>query len=292
MPSAESPEVTSVNPVCVSGMVALEWQLPDEVAMYARTGTDLVGLPIAKVVAYGVAPLRTLLAEHGVRVGYLVQAFTAQPDDDAGWEREVGMLIEGVRAARDLDAPVIYFTCGPAGRLRWNDAADRFAERLAPAVAEADRLGIRLAVENTLPVRADISFTHTAADTFALAEQIGIGVCLDLYCCWYERGLEELLAVQVQRIDILQVSDLVVGTSTFPNRWVPGDADLPLERLVASVLAAGYRGIVDVELIGPAIEQEGAESAATRSVAWLRERLAASGSRADAGTESVTQKEG
>lgn len=268
--------MTAVNPVCLSGMAAFSWELPDEIAMYARTGTDLVGLPIGKVVAFGIPALRMLLAEHGVRVGYLVQAFTAAPDDDLGWAREVDALIEGTRAAHELGAGVVYLTCGPSGHLAWEEAAARFAARLAPADAEARRVGVRLAVENTLPVRADISFTHTAADTFALAEQVGIGVCLDLYCCWYERGLARLIADKRELIEILQVSDFVVGTSTFPNRWVPGDADLPLERLFAAALDAGYEGIVDVELIGPVIEHEGAESALTRSVTWLRERLAAS----------------
>ncbi|MEJ1087771.1 sugar phosphate isomerase/epimerase family protein [Microbacterium sp. Mu-80] len=264
------------NPVCVSGMATLSWALPDEIAMHARIGTDLVGLPIHKVVAFGTPALQDLLALHGMRVGYLVQAFTAQPDDDAEWERQMASLIEGVRAAHRLGAAVVYLTCGPSGHLRWQEAADRFAARMTPAVEEARSLGVRLAVENTLPVRADLSFTHSASDAFALAEQVGVGVCLDLYCCWQERGLEQLIADQLERIEILQVSDLVVGTSVFPNRWVPGDADLPLERLLASALDAGYRGIIDVELIGPAIELEGAESALTRSVSWLRDRLAAS----------------
>lgn len=267
--------MTTPNPVCVSGMAALDWALPDEIAIYARTGTDFVGLPIAKVVAAGVDAVRALLAEHGVRVAYLVQAFMADPDDDEGWDREVAALIAGVRAAQELGAEIVYLTSGPSAHLEWEEAAARFTARLAPAVAEAQRRGIRLALENTLPMRADLSFTHTAADTFVLAEQAGMGVCLDLYCCWQERGLGRLIAAMQERIEILQVSDFVVGTSVFPNRWVPGDADLPLERLVASALDAGYRGIVDVELIGPAIQNEGAESALTRSVSWLRERLAA-----------------
>lgn len=266
--------MSAVNRTCVSGMAALAWELPEEIAMYARTGADLVGLPIAKVVGFGVARTAELLAAHGVRVGYLVQAFSAHPEDDAGWERELATLVSGIRAAQDLGAEVVYLTSGPSARLDWEDAADHFAGRLTPAVAEARARGIRLALENTLPIKADISFTHSAAETFALAERLGIGVCLDLYCCWQERGLTALLAARVAQIEILQLSDFVVGTSTFPNRWVPGDADLPLPRLLAAALGAGYAGIVDIELIGPAIEAEGAESALIRSVAWLRAQLA------------------
>lgn len=267
--------MSAANPTCVSGMAALTWELPEEIAMYARVGADLVGLPIAKVVAHGTEGVQALLAEHSVRVGYLVQAFSAAPDDDSGWAREVDALRTGVRAAHALGARAVYFTSGPSGLLEWEEAAARLVTRLAPAVAEARALGIRLALENTLPVKADISFTHTAADTFALAERLGIGVCLDLYCCWQERALPTLLAEHADDIEILQLSDFVVGTSSFPNRWVPGDADLPLERMLGAALAAGYTGMVDIELIGPAIEAEGAESALSRSTAWLRARLAA-----------------
>jgi sugar phosphate isomerase/epimerase len=157
--------------------------------------------------------------------------------------------------------------------LGWERAAELFAERMAPVVDRAGGLGVALAVENTLPVRCDISFVHTVRDAAALAERTGIGLCVDLYCCWQERGLAETLRGVLDRVRLLQVSDFRVGTQTFPNRWVPGDGDLPMAALLQDVLVAGYRGIVDVELLGPAIEAEGAEPALLRAVAWTRGQL-------------------
>lgn len=264
-----------VNPTCVSGIAAMAWTLPDEVAMYRRTGTDLVGLQAAKVAAFGPAGVRDLLDQYGVRLGYLVHSFTAHPDDDATWAVQLAALTAAVGNARDLGADLVYLTSGPSAHLGWERTAERFATRLAPVVQTAREHGIRLGVENTLPVKCDLSFTHSARDTVALADLCGIGICLDLYCCWQERGLSELVAERVSQIEILQVSDFRVGTTSFPNRWVPGDADLPMADLLAMVLGAGYTGMVDLELLGPAIEAEGAESALTRGVSWMRERIAA-----------------
>lgn len=264
----------TTNPVCVSGMAAMSWALPEEIAMYRRTGTDLVGLQRSKVASFGVAALGDLLARHDVRLGYLVHSFTAHPDDEPGWAQQVAALRDGVVDAGRLGADLVYLTSGPSAHLTWEEAADRFAERIAPVVATAREHGVRLAVENTLPVKCDLSFTHTARDALALAGLCGIGICLDLYCCWQERGLTELIRDRVGQVELLQVSDFRVGTSTFPNRWVPGDGDLPMAGLLASVLRAGYTGVVDVELIGPAIEAEGAEPAVTRSVSWTREQIA------------------
>lgn len=262
------------GPICVSGMAALSWAVPDEIAMYARTGTELVGLPAAKAAAYGAEPLARLLDEHGLGLGYLVQPFTARPEDDEGWDVQLAALAAAVRDAAALGAQVVYLTSGPSGHLDWEHAAEVFVRRTAPLVRLAESEGVALAIENTMSIRSDLSFTHTARDAFILAEQAGIGVCLDLYCCWQERGLAALVADRVQSIRIVQVSDFVLGTSSFPSRWVPGDADLPIRRLLGEVLSAGYRGIVDAELIGPAIEGEGVEAALTRSVAWMRARLA------------------
>ena len=54
---------------------------------------------------------------------------------------------------------------------------------------------------------------------------------------------------------------------------MPGDGDLPLERLLDDVLAAGYTGIFDLELLGPAIAEEGAESALRRGLEWMTRML-------------------
>lgn len=62
-----------------------------------------------------------------------------------------------------------------------------------------------------------------------------------------------------------------MGTLSVPNRWVPGDGDLPIARLLAETLALGYRGVVDLELVGPAIKAEGPEFALSRALKWLRE---------------------
>jgi sugar phosphate isomerase/epimerase len=265
--------LTHDNPVCVSGMAAAAWSLPDELAMYRRTGTDLVGIGAAKLSAYGWDRARSEIERSGVRMGYVVHAFTADPEDEAGWGRQVRALTTAVENAAVLGAGVVYLVSGPSGRLSWERAADLFAERMAPVVQRAGELGVALAVENTLPVKCDISFVHTVRDAVALAERTGIGLCVDLYCCWQERGLGDTLRGALDRIRLLQVSDFRIGTQTFPNRWVPGDGDLPMAALLQDVLTVGYGGIVDIELLGPAIEGEGAEPALTRAVAWTKDQL-------------------
>ena len=71
----------------------------------------------------------------------------------------------------------------------------------------------------------------------------------------------------------MQVSDFRVGTLATPDRLVPGDGDIPIARILGDVLAAGYTGLFDLELIGPRIEDEGYDVAIPRAVDTLTAML-------------------
>jgi sugar phosphate isomerase/epimerase len=105
------------------------------------------------------------------------------------------------------------------------------------------------------------------------ADELDIGVNVDVYCCWVERGLAQTLRDHLDRVELVQFADFVIGTPCQPNRWVPGDGDLPLERLLDDILATGYAGTFDLEVLGPAIDRIGPAEAITRGASWLGDRL-------------------
>lgn len=94
-------------------------------------------------------------------------------------------------------------------------------------------------------------------DTFDLARVAGVGVVLDLAMCWYERGLEDLVRKNADLLTLVQINDYKLGTFTTPDRSVLGDGDIPLERLIAMFLDAGYSRPFDLEILGPKIDAEG-----------------------------------
>ncbi len=91
-------------------------------------------------------------------------------------------------------------------------------------------------------------------------------MCLEVNACWAERGLAATIANATDVIRLVQVSDFAVGTLATPDRLVPGDGDIPLERILGQVLESGYTGVFDLELIGPKIDAEGYASAVPRAV--------------------------
>ena len=116
--------------------------------------------------------------------------------------------------------------------------------------------------------------------TLDLAEKVGsahLRVCAELNNAWMERFLYRDLAERSRWIGIVQVNDFVVGTLTTPERVPPGDGDIPLARILGQLVAAGYPGVFELELIGPRIEEEGYRPAILRSLTALSDLLEAAG---------------
>lgn len=246
-------------------------------ADYWRTlGARRVSLVGPQLSGDGLEQARQALATGDYRVETIVHPSFAGPhlDPDRGrWEEPRERLTSMIESARGLGAQSIYMTTGGFGDLTWEQAAETFAEMVAPCAAQADAAGIALLIENTPPLYADLHIAHNLRDTVALAELAGIGVCIDLPSCWTEAGLRQTIERAMPRCHLVQISDYVCGDRAVPARAVPGDGDMPLQRLLEWLLAAGYGGAFDLELLGPRIDQEGHLAAAGRAAAVVSKLL-------------------
>jgi sugar phosphate isomerase/epimerase len=243
----------------VNSISSLYQSLPDDIVMWRDLGVDHVGLISPKLEALGWEDAKEAVADAGLRVSNL--------------SVEQKVLAESIEFAASVGATSVYVCSGPAEQLSWEKAAKRFSEEIAPHVSRARELGVLLAVEPTNPLRADLSFVYSARDALDLAREAGIGVVIDLYSCWYERGLTDLVGAHLDRVALVQISDYVLGTYDLPNRAVPGDGDIPLERLLGEILDRGYTGVLDLEVLGPRIEAEGYRRAIERGVEHMSELL-------------------
>jgi sugar phosphate isomerase/epimerase len=174
-------------------------------------------------------------------------------------------LPQVIDGAADVNARTVYLLTGGRGDLTWRQAAERFCESIAPCVQQARQSGVALAIENASSLYADIHFAHTLRDAVTLAEMSGLDLCIDLFHCWAEGDVDEMLQRALPRTRLIQLSDYVLGDRSLPGRAVPGDGVIPIESFVAQALAGGYAHGFDLELIGPRIEQEGRLAAARRA---------------------------
>jgi sugar phosphate isomerase/epimerase len=242
----------SVDEECAGPIPFLE-----EVQFWNQLGVDKIGICSTKMEPIGWDA--GLVANTGLRVSNVVTE-----------ERVVAAALDFGAA---LGADSVWLTPGSIGSRLWEEAAEDFCTRIAPTVARAKALGMPFSVQPTNSLRLDLSFIFSLRDTIELARMAGTGVVLELECCWYERGLQELVRQNLDLITLVQIGDFKIGDLSSPNRAVIGDGDIPLERLLAMILDAGYEGMFDLELIGPRIEREGYLSATRRSLEQASEML-------------------
>jgi sugar phosphate isomerase/epimerase len=192
---------------------------------------------------------------------------------EESWRDARETLSQIIQAAKSLGARSIYMLSGGHGSLTWEEAAEVFRTAIAPCVIQAKEAGIALMVENSAAAYADVHIAHSLRDTMALAEVAGVGVCIDLFACWYEAGLRESITRAMPGCHLVQVCDYVYGDRSLPARAVPGEGAIPIKRILQWTLEAGYAGMFELELLGPRIDAEGRLTAVRRAAEVLGETL-------------------
>jgi sugar phosphate isomerase/epimerase len=253
----------------VSAISTFRLSLAEDLAFWADHDISNVGVSVAKLETFGWEEGTRLVAqavEAGLRVVDLIGLSPFHLARPQHWNSQRARLVHSLDTAAAVGAPRVVFTTGPFAPLTWDEAADALAEALAPVLDEARSRNIEVVIEHTNSLRVDVGFVHTLRDAIDLARRLDSGVCMEVNACWAERGLDDTIRAGSERIRLVQVSDFRVGTIASSQRLVPGDGDIPLRRILGVLLAAGYAGPFELELIGDAIIEEGYDAAVPRAV--------------------------
>lgn len=267
--------MTHHSRLSVSAVSSRSWTLDQDLRFWADAGIDHVGLSFRKLEATGLEAAVARVRDAGLRVSNIVELGWFDLADRSGWPRQQDRLRAAIGAAVALRAPCLVLTTGAAGKLEWDAAAAALGEALEPV--RADAAAVALALENTSSLRLDLSFVTTLADAVDLARRLGMQACMEVNSCFAERGLADTVRAGRDVLAHVQVSDFVVGSLCTPDRAVPGDGDIPLDRIVGALVAAGYAGVFELEMVGPRIEAEGYAAAIRRGIAYLDRVLTAAG---------------
>ena len=253
----------SINTLCFAP-VGLD-KLADKVT---RIGARGISPDLEQVLRQGVPQSARLFRDAGLKVAALThRAFCLATPEAATAARE--RLDRTIDIAAEIGARSIVMTTGGRGALAWTDAADRFAEAIAPSADKARMAGIALGIEPTSHLYADTSIAHRLSDTVRIVRTAGISVVIDLFACWVDADIEVAIAEAGPLASLVQVSDYVHGDRGLPCRAVPGDGAIPLDRLIPAIVWAGYNGFFDLEIIGPRLQAEGEDAGLRRAGDFL-----------------------
>jgi len=252
-----------LNP-SISEMTTLRWGLAEECERLAAHRIPAIALWRTKLSDVGVDAARGLLRTHGLRVSSLQWAggFTGSSGSDGRTFREsVADAIEAVGTAAAVGAGVLVLHPGCRGGHTLGHAHRLLSEAceiLAPLAWDA---GVRLAIRPFHTAAATgCGFLTRLGSTLEWLDRFdhpAVGMALDLWHFGHDAALPGLLPDLVRRLALLRVADRIGPPVAGGERLPPGRGTLPLESIVASLAAAGYRGDVEFELVGEEVEALG-----------------------------------
>jgi sugar phosphate isomerase/epimerase len=178
------------------------------------------------------------------------------PAADAGGRKAaIEDYLRAIDEASAIGAPCLVMVCGglPAGSKDLPGARAMVRDGLAAVLAHARAAGVTLAIEPLHPMTcADRSVISTLGQALDLCDALGqgMGVAVDVYHVWWDPEVAAQIARAGARIAAFHVCDWLVPTADLVfDRGMPGDGIIDLPALRVMVEAAGYRGMVEFEIL-------------------------------------------
>ena len=160
-----------------------------------------------------------------------------------------------IEQAAEIGAPTLCMVVGglPEGSRDLPGARAQVVEQLAALLPHARAHGVRLAVEPLHPMyAAERSCVSTLAQALDVCDTVGpeLGVMIDAYHLWWDPAFAAgLRRAGPDRLLGWQICDWRVPTrDLLQDRAMIGDGAIDLVDMHAAVIAAGWRGLVEVEI--------------------------------------------
>jgi sugar phosphate isomerase/epimerase len=250
----------------VDAMSTFKWSFDQDLALWQDLGVRHAGLLISKISDNPAEKLARLRAAGIQSSTVIVSSFELR--EPATWDSTRASHAAMTDLVAATGGHSIYFTPGRTTGAPWREMLDIFAAAVAPTVAHGRKRGVHIAIEPSL--RTDVSFVNTIRDAIDVAERTGVEIIADFGNMWMERDAREVLKRAAPHIALIQICDVIIGGTGRPppgGRVHIGEGELPIRRLMHEVLDSGYKGVFDLEVLGPLIEKEGYDSAVRRGVA-------------------------
>lgn len=259
--------------VAISELTSVRWELRDELIHAAAAGFDAISLWRPKVTDAGVAETARLLNRVGITASSLQWAGGFTGGDGRSFAESVADALDAIDVAEAVGAPVLVVQSGCRGGHTRSHATRLLCQALEALAPRAAVAGVTLAIRPIHPRAAPgCSFVTRLAEALELVEQCedsAVRLAVDLWQFGDDDGIRDLLPRLAMAAALVQVADRIGPPAAAADRLPVDTGELPLAALVAGLVEAGYRGPLEFDPVGEAVEFMGYEAAwrQTRAVA-------------------------
>lgn len=242
----------------VNETTTFRWSFEEDVLNYAAAGIPAIGVWRQKLSDCGEAKAIDLLTDKGLEVSHLFWAGGFTGSDGRSYRASVDDAAEAVRTANALSTGALVVYSGARAGHTFNHARRLIKEALKELAPLASELGVVLAVEPMHPGCAnEFTFLTDVDEVLDLLDAVGsdqIKIVFDTYHLGQDRQILDQIPELAPRIALVQLGDAREPPTGEQNRCRLGEGTIPLREIVGALVAAGYDGYYDVELLGEAIE--------------------------------------
>jgi sugar phosphate isomerase/epimerase len=251
------------------------WSLREAIDGCARAGVPAIGIWRDKIAEVGLESAVRMVRDAGMRVSSVCRGGMFPAATHAERQERIEDNRRAIDEAAALGAEVLVLVCGPAPDRDIRAARAMVAEGIAAVLPYAAERGVRLGIEPLHPMfAADRSVITTLAEATDLAERFDspyVGVVVDVYHVWWDPDLYAQIERTGKRIAAFHVNDWIIPLpDPLLGRGMMGDGVIELRSIRSAVDAAGYTGLIEVEIFNQAIwAMPGAEVLAQMSSRYL-----------------------
>jgi sugar phosphate isomerase/epimerase len=256
--------------LAVSELTTFRWSFEDDVRAYAAAGVSAIGVWRQKLADVGDAKGAALLAAAGLAASSLQWAGGFTGSDGHTHEESLADARLAIATAAEIRAPSLIIHSGARGAHTHNHARRLFRHALDKLLPLAEERGVALAVE---PMTGDCGGEFTflncldeTCDLVASYPSPALKIALDVYHWGHQPQLLDRLGELVPRLALVQLGDGREPPGGETNRCQLGDGVIPLRDIVQRILATGYDGYFEVELMGEEIEASDYREVLARSI--------------------------
>lgn len=240
---------------CIHTMTTRQWTLEECARHYAACGAKGITVWRNTLAGIGAAAAGRLVRDLGLSVTSLCRGGFFVADSPARRQEALDENRRCIDEAAAIGAPHIVLVCGAVPGIGLAEARLQTAEALAAILPHAESSGVRLAVEPLHPMYAgDRSAVNTLGQARAICAEVGspwVGVALDVYHTWWDERLEHEVREcgREGRLFAFHVSDWLTPTvDLLEDRGLMGEGCIPIRRIRGWVDAAGFGGMIEVEI--------------------------------------------
>ncbi len=242
----------------VNELTTFRWTFEEDVERYTAAGIFAMGVWRQKISDFGEERGAELLARRGIQVSNLLWAGGFTGSDGRSYNESVCDAMEALRLAALLKCRCLVVYSGPKAGHTHSHARRLLTDALTKLAPLAEEFGVDLAIEPMHHCCANewtfLTDLYETLDFLAGFECTHFKLALDTYYIGRDERFLQQIGKVAEHVSVVHLADAHGPPSSEPDRCPLGTGTVPLKQIVGDLLAAGYDGYFDVELIGPEIE--------------------------------------